>query len=219
MYILGVYWDNGKENATYCCIFWGYFGIMAKKMQPTVVYSGSILGEWKRKWNLLLYIGGYIGIMEKKMQPTVVYSGGILGLWKRKRKLLLYILRVFWDNGKENATYCCIFWWYIGIMEKKMEPTVVYSGGILGYWKRKWKLLLYIGVYIGIMERKRKLLLYILGVFWDNGKENATYCCIFWEYIGIMEKKMEPTIVYWGVYWDNGEENGTYCCILGCILG
>ena len=35
---------------------------------------------------------------------------------------------------------------YIGIMEKKMETTVV-------YWKIKWKLLFHRG-YIGIMEKK-----------------------------------------------------------------
>ena len=35
---------------------------------------------------------------------------------------------------------------YIGIMEKKMETTVV-------FWKIKWKLLFHRG-YIGIMEKK-----------------------------------------------------------------
>ena len=37
------------------------------------------------------------------------------------------------DNGKENGNYCSILglcWGYIGIMEKKMETTVVYWGYI-----------------------------------------------------------------------------------------
>ena len=68
--------------------------------------------------------------------------------------------------------------------------------------------------YIGILG-------YILGIYWDNGKENGNYYSIlvlywengkengnyysilvettivYWCYIGIMEKKMETTIVYW----------------------
>ena len=37
----------------------------------------------------------------------------------------------------------------------------------------------------------------ILGLYWDNGKENGNYCSIL------------------GFYWDNGKENGNYCSILG----
>ena len=36
-------------------VYWGYIGIMEKKMETTIVY-----------W-------GYIGIMEKKMETTIVY--------------------------------------------------------------------------------------------------------------------------------------------------
>ena len=36
-------------------VYWGYIGIMEKKMEATIVY-----------W-------GYIGIMEKKMETTIVY--------------------------------------------------------------------------------------------------------------------------------------------------
>ena len=56
--------------------------------------------------------------MEKKMETTIVYRG------------------LYWDNGKENGNYYIIW------------------GFILGSWKRKWKLLYYMGVYIGIMEKK-----------------------------------------------------------------
>ena len=38
-------------------IYWGYIGIMEKKMETTIMY-----------W-------GYIGIMEKRMETTIVYSG------------------------------------------------------------------------------------------------------------------------------------------------
>ena len=45
--------------------------------------------------------------------------------------------------------------------------------------------------YIGIIG-------YILGLYWDNGKENGSYCLGFLGVIGglywIMEKKMETTI-------------------------
>ena len=88
---------------------------------------------------------------------------------------------LYGENGKENGNYYCILEGYIGIMEKKMEPTVV-------YW----------GLYIGTMEKKMETTIVYWGVYWDNGKENGNYYCIFWGYIGIMEKKMQPTVVYSG---------------------
>ena len=33
-------------------VYWGYIGIMEKKMESTIVYWGY-MGLWKRKWNLL----------------------------------------------------------------------------------------------------------------------------------------------------------------------
>ena len=52
----------------------------------------------------------------------------------------------------------------------------------------------------------------ILGLYWDNGKENGNYYNgLYWDYIGfyigIMEKKMETTIM------------GYTIIILGFILG
>ena len=60
-----------------------------------------------------------------------------------------------------------------------------------------------------------------MGLYWDNGKENGSYCSmlgLYWGYIGIMEKKMETTVVYWGIQLifylgdtmvpNNGESNG-----------
>ena len=41
-------------------VYWGYSGIMEKKMEATIVYSG------------------YIGIMEKKMEATIVPHLGFL---------------------------------------------------------------------------------------------------------------------------------------------
>ena len=51
-YILGLYWDNGKENGNY------YNGLY----RDYRVYTGVILGIYR----------GYIGIMEKKMETTIV---------------------------------------------------------------------------------------------------------------------------------------------------
>ena len=72
---------------------------------------------------------------------------------------------------------------------------------------------------------------YILGLPWDNGKENGTYykgyigviCGIYWAYIGIMEKRMETTlrVIYiyvWdmlGLYWDN---DVGLLALLTCLL-
>ena len=38
---LGLYRDNGKENET-TIIYWGYIGIMEKKMETTILYYGGI---------------------------------------------------------------------------------------------------------------------------------------------------------------------------------
>ena len=60
--ILGLYWDNGKENRNYYnglyrVLYWGYIGILEKKIETTIMgYIGYILG--------------FIQIMEKKMETT-----------------------------------------------------------------------------------------------------------------------------------------------------
>ena len=43
---------------------------------------------------------------------------------------------------------------------------------------------------------------YILGLYWDNGKENGNYRD-HRGYIGIIGYIL-------GLYWDNGKENGNY---------
>ena len=45
----------------------------------------------------------------------------------------------YWDNGKENGNYYRNIG-FLGIREKEMETTLVILG-LLGYWKRKWKLI------------------------------------------------------------------------------
>ena len=60
MYILGIYRNTRKEHGNYyngVILGLGFRGIMAKKMETTIVY-----------W-------GYIGIMEKKME-TLFYGFG-----------------------------------------------------------------------------------------------------------------------------------------------
>ena len=68
---------------------------------------------------------------------------------------------------------------YIGIMEKKMETTIIYRG------------------YIGIMEKKMETTI----IYWGNigiMEKKMETTIIYWGNIGIMEKKMETTIIYWG---------------------
>ena len=55
--LLGLYWENGKEKWKVSIVYWGYTGIMEKKMETTTVY-----------W-------GHIGIMEKKIETAIVYWG------------------------------------------------------------------------------------------------------------------------------------------------
>ena len=51
-----------------------------------------------------------------------------------------------------------------------------YIGAILGYWKRKWKLLFRVQ---GIGDIRA-----ILGIYWDNGKEYGSY----WFRVVFMEE-------------------------------
>ena len=60
----------------------------------------------------------------------------------------------------------------MGIMEKKMEATVVYWGLYGG------KLPYNIGVYMGIMEKKMEAIIVYWGSYGDNGKENGSYYSI-----------------------------------------
>ena len=53
-------------------IFWGYIGIMEKKMETTIVYWGYIR-IMEHKLETTIVYRGYIGIMEKKMETTIVY--------------------------------------------------------------------------------------------------------------------------------------------------
>ena len=38
------------------------------------------------------------------------------------------VLKLLEQNGKENGNYYTVYWGNIGIMEKKMETTIVYWG-------------------------------------------------------------------------------------------
>ena len=68
-------------------------------------------------------------------------------------------------------------------MRKKMETPLVYWG------------------YIGIVEEKMETPSFsILGLYWDNGKENGNSCSIL------------------GLYWDNEKEHGSSFSILGVHL-
>ena len=70
---------------------------------------------------------------------------------------------LYGENGKENGNYYCILEGYIGIMEKKMEPTVVYWGV---YWDNGKENATYCCIfwgYIGIMEKKMETIIVYSG--------------------------------------------------------
>ena len=51
-------------------VYWGYIGIMEKRMETTIVYWGYSGIMEKRMETTIVYCG-YIGIMEKKMEPSL----------------------------------------------------------------------------------------------------------------------------------------------------
>ena len=63
-------------------LYWGYIGIMEKKMETTIVYWGCI-GIMEKKMETTIVYWGCIGIMEKKMETTIVYWGCI-GIMEKK---------------------------------------------------------------------------------------------------------------------------------------
>ena len=71
-----------------------------------------------------------------------------------------------------------------------------------------------------------KLIGYILGLYWDNGKENGNYYSIIGYIFGLYWDNGKENGNYYsiigyilGLYWDNGKENGNYQSIIGYILG
>ena len=54
-------------------VYWGYIGIMEKRMETTIVYWGYIGIMEKRMETTIVYCG-YIGIMEKNMEPSLGFS-------------------------------------------------------------------------------------------------------------------------------------------------
>ena len=105
--ILRLYWDHGKENGNhYSVLYWGYKGMMEKRMETTIVYWGYIGTMEKRMETTIVYCG-CIGIMEKKMETTRVYWG-FIGIMEKKMET--------------TVVYCG----YKGIMGKITEITIVY---------------------------------------------------------------------------------------------
>ena len=60
-------------------VYWGYIGIMEKKMETTVVYWGCI-GIMAKKMETTIIYWGYFGIMENGMQTN--YNGSYNGLYR-----------------------------------------------------------------------------------------------------------------------------------------
>ena len=87
-------------------VYWGYIGIMEKKMEATIVYWGYI-GIMDKKMEATIAYWGYIGKMEKKMETTIVYWGCIGKIEKKMETTVVY-WGVYRDNGEENGNYCSI---------------------------------------------------------------------------------------------------------------
>ena len=51
-----------------------------------------------------------------------------------------------------------------------------------------------LGLYRDNAKKMETTIIYILGLYWDNGKENGNYYSIYWGHIGITDKKMETTM-------------------------
>ena len=125
-----------------------------------------------------------MGILEKKMEIATIglmwgLYGGYMGVtWE-----------LYGDTGKENGNYynrvnVGVIWGYMGIMEKKMETTIIMIGFMWGLYGSYMGLR---GKYMGIMEKKMETT--IMGVIWG----------LYGSYMGIMEKKMETTMIgFWG---------------------
>ena len=45
-------------------------------------------------------------------------------------------LGIYWDNEKEITTYSGLYWVYIGVMEKKMETTIILGVLALQAWSK-----------------------------------------------------------------------------------
>ena len=58
----------------------------------------------------------------------------------------------------------------------------------------------------------------VLGLSWDNGKENGNYYSILWLYWDNGKEKGNYYSI-WGLYCHNGKENGNYRSRLGVIFG
>ena len=86
----------------------------------------AIKGPIRTKASECLY-RGYIRIMENKMEATIVYRSYI-EIIEMETTIMGYI-RVYKNNGKGNGNYYNgLYKRYIGIMENKMETTIVYRG-------------------------------------------------------------------------------------------
>ena len=58
-------------------VYWGYMGIMEKKMETTKVYWGYT-GKMENRMETTIVYWGYMGIMENKMEITIVYPKPLL---------------------------------------------------------------------------------------------------------------------------------------------
>ena len=104
---------------------------------------------------------------------TYIYiGGGSLTKDPRRRSDHRWCHRLgsAWQSCRFCSCRCTIVYWgSSGIMEKKMETTILYWGNIgMVCWGS-----------IGILEKKMETIIVYQGIYWglyrDNGKENGNY--------------------------------------------
>ena len=82
--------SNLRDALETTIIYWGYIGIMEKRMETTIVYWGYI-GIMEKRMETTIVYWGYTGIMEKKMETTIVYWGYI-GIMEKTMETTIWLL-------------------------------------------------------------------------------------------------------------------------------
>ena len=116
-------------------------GIMENKVETTIMENQKekkMENEMETGIILGLY-WGYMGIMENKMETTIMENQMEKNVVNEMETTIMENqMEKNMDNEMETGIILGLYWGYMGIMEKKMETTIVYWGNI---GKTKWKLL------------------------------------------------------------------------------
>ena len=88
----------------YYGLYWGYTGIMEKRMETTIVYWGYT-GIMENQMETTIVYWGYTGIMENEIDTTIVYWGYTGIVENEMEATIVSVLGLYWDNGKEDGHY------------------------------------------------------------------------------------------------------------------